>query len=762
MKRMNRLTGMTLAVMLLLMMAFSALAEGVQLDVIACEQQGKAVYIELVCLDEFNAPVSLPLDISEWTVRGATNLVDLQVEEVNKYQGVTHYIFMYEASEAVSDSRALDRSVAGIISCFAHLKPQDCMSIVCLGKNAEVKISRAQDEQAISNELKEIRRTSTGETPMLYDGINHALDLVERRSGERTVVIILSTGMDNNSTLNKYQVAQRLEEERISTYAVLIKHRNNKQDANGLAALCVRGGYLVSAEKTLKSPKMEEELAKLMPAAGNVYTLKASATDASYNYLDGTTLRLFVYQGDRKFSGEARINTNGDFYTVTQEPEAKPTETEFVTAIGEEPSEIPIPTIPASTETAMPTEAPVSVLAIDTATEETGPSAREILKKLIPASGVLFAILAVVIIIGAIRKSKKVKADRLKKAMENNSFAMSLRADQKPAADAVVEKKEPEHNEQSEGKQVENFSFPSTAHVEEKKEQSMTIPKEEVNLKNAGFNIPVQEPVAPLALNGTMDERQLTQQQVDLNVTMDERQLAQQQVDLNVTMDERQLTQQQVDLNVTMDERQLVQQQVDLNATMDERQLANQIAFLEKTSGERKKAGLRIVAEEKKDDIPNGQMQSMEPDRKPEFEQDEVKEDHNRTISDVEKTVIPASIDPQLMLTISDAQGIREVKATLVTGKEITFGREKTDVLLDRDDRSISRNHFTIKMTASNMVVQDHSGNGTYVDNRLLQRAEANLTIGSVIEVGGLDERSPKRMKTVITVKGYYHPGFSW
>lgn len=207
---------------------------------------------------------------------------------------------------------------------------------------------------------------------------------------------------------------------------------------------------------------------------------------------------------------------------------------------------------------------------------------------------------------------------------------------------------------------------------------------------------------------------------------MDEKQMNQ-HFSLDKTMDERLMHQKAAALDKTMDERLI---SINMDKTMDERQLHHPSKNVnnDPVSHENTREKLEAIL---------------------------------APVPAADQTVVQVNHDPQLILSITDAHGTRDVSTPFVSGSEITLGRENTDILLDANDHSISRNHLSIRLTASKLEALDHSGNGTTVDGRLLRRSSAKLTIGSIMELGGLDDAMVQKAKTVIVVKGFHYPGMN-
>lgn len=726
MRRTGMLVILALLMAVLLLTCPFAAAENAGLEILSCEQQGSAVVLEFAWLDETSTP---PLDRSAWTVRGEASLTDLRVESVSRYQGGTHYVFLYEASASVTEAYSLSKTIPALQEVAATLGAQDSMSLIQIGSKAEMLLSRTGDKAAMDNALKKAKKESSVQNVMLYDSIDQALGMIERRSGERTVLIILATGYDTGSNLARHELAQKLEAAQVSVYAVSVKGHTSKQNADNLEALCVRGGYLLEAHQQTNKQQMIDALTGLLPATREVYALTARATDASYNGLNNATLRVFAYQGNQKFSAEATLTTDNNMYTVVV---ATPTATAMPT---EEPSAAPTDT-PAPQVTAAPSEPTPEPEATTVASTEPV-KAEALTQYAIYGGGALAALIVVILVIVLLAKRSRKKKARKKEenrpaaSLKNNAFAPTMPNNQstketpatKPGAASTPNAEKPKFVPAKASK-----TAPAT--VEDPKPTPSAPPAATSQSVVTSAPVPSTDP------NKTRDENQARQQVAALDKTMDERQARQQASALDKTMDERQARQQASELDKTMDERQARQKASELDKTMDERQA-------------RKVQPLQTPVES------TTEPATVQPDPMGKTQLETIL----APIPAADQTVVPVNRDPQLILTITDAHGTREASAPLVTGGEITIGRENTDILLDANDHSISRNHMSIRLTASKLEVLDHSGNGTQVDGRLLRRSDAKLTIGSVMELGGLDEAMPNRVKTVITVKGIHYPG---
>ncbi len=716
----------------LMLMCSFALAEEAALEILSCEQQADRVVLNFVCLDENNAQVALSLNAADWTVRGADSYTDMQVERISRNNGGVHYIFAYEASAAVGDvdngAMTLTHCIAAMKACVDELKLGDSVSVVQLGKQMEIILNHVSDKDAIGTALNKLKKNSKSDAPKLYDQIDEAIGQLNLKPEERTVMIILSTGIDKGSQLTKYALAQRLENARVSVYPVLVKAKNDSQSASGLEALCVRGGYMLQADKIKNQKEMVAFLQPLLPAVRDTYTLTARATDASYNSQTGMQLRVFVRHNGGKISGEAYLTTDYRMYTVvtpqvTSTPKVSPTPT--AAPVAEDVSNM-VSEPPVAEATATPTAEPVveatavppeKVPAAETADDPA------VMTYVLLGGGALVVVAAVVLVVVLVTgKNKKVE--------------MQKRENKRPAS---------EINPQFGVKTAEPESAPKGAPAKEEKPaekaKETTAPAQTSTMNPADFFNSDPAPVQPapqpqIAWNMTVEEKKAVPvQNGSWDQTMDERQVQQKQpANLDATQDERQARPvQSVNFDATQDERQAQSvRSVHFDVTRDERQVqpAQPVGF-DATRDERP---VQPVAQ-----VSAAPVQPI--------------------ASAADQTVKAVQWEPHLILTITDANGTREVAKPLITGGEITLGRENADILLDRHDHSISRNHMSIKLTASSLAVVDHSGNGTMVDGQMLHHGETRLTIGSEMKLGGRDAAAPDRSATVIRVKEFRYPG---
>lgn len=664
-----------------------ALADEATLQILSCEQQGEAVTLDFVCLNENNAPVNLPLQIENWTVRGADSVTDMQVTDVRSYQGGVHHVFVYEASSLVGREKLYTQMycIEAMKACVDGLKAGDRMSVVQLGSQMKFILNGERDKAKMTDALAQLDKNSKAGTPLLYDQINEALAGLKRRDGERTVMFILSTGMDAGSKLTKFELAQRLEQERISVYPVLVSADRSVPNASGLEPLSVRGGFMLNAETVRNKDEMIAKLTAVLPVVRNAYTLTARPMDPSYNGQKDMTLRVFVRQGDDKISGQALLTTNDMLYRVIATPIPQPA----VTAAPPAPTPI-VTAVPSATAAPVVTAAPVAAPAAETQApnepvDDAEPNRSNAwVKYALWGGGALVTLLAVVFILLA--ATRKVRTTKAKKPTEERPAAINpqfgaMKAGEAPAAKAATPAK------------VEKPSQPVA------KPAPVQAPQQPVNNPADFFNTPPVVGTEKAAVPAVAERPALSQPGWD--ATMDERQTYQKPASAawDKTMDEHQAAQPAA-CDDTMDDRPApaaVLQAPAWDKTMDERQ---------------------------------ARPASQQP-------------------------VASAPVGPKLVLTITDAAGTREVAKPLMTGGEVTMGRENADILLDRHDHSISRQHLSIRLTASHLTVVDHSGNGTMVDGKMLRRGEAKLTIGSELKLGGLDEAAANRCTTVIRIKDF-------
>ena len=743
----------------LMLVCSFALAEEASLKILSCEQQGDQVVLNFVCLDENNAQVALSLDAADWTVRGAESSVDMQVDRVSRYTGGVHFIFAYEASAGVGSEaysvRTLSQCIEAMKSCVDELKLGDSLSVVQLGKKTEIILNHASNKTDIVTALNKLKKNSQSAVPQLYDQIDEALGQLKREAGERTVMLILSTGIDNGSKLTKFDLAQRLGNAQVSVYPVLVKERTDSQSASGLEALCVRGGHMLQADKVKNQNEMVTFLKSLLPDVRNTYTLTARATDASYNSKTEMLLRVFVRHNGGKISGEAYLTTDHRMYTVvapqvTSTPKVSPTPSAapVVEAASNMVSEPPV-----TEATATPTAVPVAE--VTDMPPEMVPAAEQaddpaVMTYVLLGGGALVAVAAVVLVIVLVTgKSKKAKGQ--KRGNERLAANINPNFGVKKEVAAPASKAAPAKEE----KPVETSKTPPPPPAQ----TSTTNPADFFNsdpVPVAGSK-PASVQPAPqpkITWNMTVEERkEAPAQSTGWERTMDERQV-QQRANLDVTQDERQVQPAQpVGFDETRDERQVQPAQpVGFDVTRDERQVqpAQPVGF-DVTRDERQVQAVHPVGfDETKDEH---QVQSAQPvvqmNASP----------AQPAASMADQTVKSGQWEPHLILSITDTDGTREVAKPLTTGGEITIGRENTDILLDRHDRSISRQHMSIKLTANSLVVVDHSGNGTMVDGQMLRHSETRLTIGSEMKLGGLDEAAVNSVATVIRVKEFRYPG---
>ena len=165
-----------LSLITVLVMAFvlflpsTALAGNEELNIFSCRPKGHEVVMELVCLDEQNKPVSLPLTPSAWTIRSNTSKTDLQVTNVTQSQEPIHYVFLFEYSKDVVNSNNATNATKAIQSSFDHLRDKDCVSIIRLDNEPKLLIERSRNSQDAKTALN-YNKAPKVDTPKLYGGI---------------------------------------------------------------------------------------------------------------------------------------------------------------------------------------------------------------------------------------------------------------------------------------------------------------------------------------------------------------------------------------------------------------------------------------------------------------------------------------------------------------------------------------------------------------------------------------------------------------
>lgn len=66
----------------------------------------------------------------------------------------------------------------------------------------------------------------------------------------------------------------------------------------------------------------------------------------------------------------------------------------------------------------------------------------------------------------------------------------------------------------------------------------------------------------------------------------------------------------------------------------------------------------------------------------------------------------------------------------------ITIGRENTQLLLDSQDGSVSRNHCELAFRGSVLILTDHSSNGTGVNGKRIHNSDCRILSGDELTVG--------------------------
>lgn len=102
-----------------------------------------------------------------------------------------------------------------------------------------------------------------------------------------------------------------------------------------------------------------------------------------------------------------------------------------------------------------------------------------------------------------------------------------------------------------------------------------------------------------------------------------------------------------------------------------------------------------------------------------------------------------------LLLTIRESGEERTLQVPLDTGRAVWFGRDG-DVQLNPIDQSISRRHFSITLTSSELRLKDNSPNGTKVDGLWIYKEERTIGAGCVITIGGEDQKPCEPTEIVI------------
>jgi len=102
-----------------------------------------------------------------------------------------------------------------------------------------------------------------------------------------------------------------------------------------------------------------------------------------------------------------------------------------------------------------------------------------------------------------------------------------------------------------------------------------------------------------------------------------------------------------------------------------------------------------------------------------------------------------------LLLTVRESGEERALQVPLDTGRAVWFGRDG-DVQLNPHDHSISRRHFSITLTSSELRLKDNSPNGTKVDGLWIYKEERTIAAGCVITIGGEDQKPCEPTEIVI------------
>jgi hypothetical protein len=134
------------------------------------------------------------------------------------------------SNNGIMDGEPLDFQKNAILQFVDSMKDTDTLSLYTIGEEA-VAVFEELTKDGIDPALINGVEVSSAQ-PRLYDSVTNAVRVVQRRSAERKIIIIISDGRDQNSRFTKDQMNTVLTEAGIPVYAIGIRVLDTRSLSN--------------------------------------------------------------------------------------------------------------------------------------------------------------------------------------------------------------------------------------------------------------------------------------------------------------------------------------------------------------------------------------------------------------------------------------------------------------------------------------------------------------------------------------------------
>jgi hypothetical protein len=150
------------------------------------------------------------------------------------------------SNNGIMDGQPLDFQKNAILQFIDLMKDTDKLSLYTIGEEA-VPIFEELSKDAIDPAVVNDVAVSSAQ-PRLYDSVTNTVRIIQRRSNERKIIIIISDGRDQNSRFTKDQMNTVLSEAGVPVYAIGIRVLNTQSlsNLNEMADL-TGGSYIYSS-----------------------------------------------------------------------------------------------------------------------------------------------------------------------------------------------------------------------------------------------------------------------------------------------------------------------------------------------------------------------------------------------------------------------------------------------------------------------------------------------------------------------------------
>lgn len=142
-------------------------------------------------------------------------------------------------------------SVKQIVSDFIQKRVSDNIAFILFGKSAMIASPLSFDKQAQNEILKYFEVGMLGNSTAILDSLALSIKVLKDKKAKSNIVILLSDGMDNASTIPLQVIERMLKKHKIKVYSISISNTNN-YILEKVSSISGGKSYTAHNEKSLK------------------------------------------------------------------------------------------------------------------------------------------------------------------------------------------------------------------------------------------------------------------------------------------------------------------------------------------------------------------------------------------------------------------------------------------------------------------------------------------------------------------------------